>query len=65
VAIGSANADNFKPVPPPFNIPLSKSGLWNSLSVIDDNTIVALTSTNAYSANGATEVWMIVGRVKR
>ena len=46
----------------PFAVPLSKSGLWNSLSVIENNTPVALTSTNAWS-NNSTEVWMIKGHV--
>ena len=46
----------------PFFIPLSKWGLWNSLSVIGENTPVAITSTNAFSAN-STEVWMISGRI--
>ena len=46
----------------PFDIPISKWGLWNSLSVIKDDIPVAITSTNAFSS-GSTEVWMIKGRV--
>jgi hypothetical protein len=46
----------------PFEVPVNKWGLWNSLAVIDQNTLVAVTSTNAYSEN-STEVWMIMGRI--
>ncbi len=46
----------------PFEVPVNKWGLWNSLAVIDQNTPVAVTSTNAYSEN-STEVWMIMGRI--
>lgn len=63
VVIGNSEAQNFNRKTSPFSIPENKSGLWNSLSVLDDNTIVTLTSTNAYSATGNTEVWMIKGHV--
>ncbi|MFD1818056.1 Carbohydrate family 9 binding domain-like [Pseudarcicella hirudinis] len=59
VVIGDENALNFSRKSVPFVIPADKSGLWNSLSVIQDNTVVALTSTNAFSNNS--EVWMIKG----
>jgi hypothetical protein len=65
VVIGSSTATNFGKKSSPFPIPPSKSGLWNSLSVIDNNTVVALTSTNAFTNNRGAEVWMIIGRVKR
>lgn len=48
----------------PFLIGSDKSALWNSLAVLDDDTIIALTSTNGYNGDGRTEVWMIKGRLK-
>lgn len=63
VAIGDADGKNFTNQSIPFNVALNKQALWNSLCVLDDDTIIALTSTNAWS-NG-TEVWMIKGRVKQ
>lgn len=62
VVVGDAAGKNFTNRSIPFNVPLNKQGLWNSLCVLDDNTVIALTSTNAYSAN-TTEVWMIKGRL--
>jgi len=62
VEIGDENGRNFSRRSSPFKVPLSKQGLWNSLCVIDGNTPVAITSTNAYSST-STEVWMIKGRV--
>ena len=63
VVIGNENAKSFNRKSSPFAIAGSKSGLWNSLSVIENNTVVALTSTNGYSGNGTTEIWMIKGHV--
>ena len=57
VAIGDKEGKNFGQQSIPFAVPLNKHGLWNSLCVLDDNTVIALTSTNAYANN--TEVWMI------
>jgi hypothetical protein len=65
VVIGDSNARNFSQKSVPFSIPAGKSGLWNSLSILADSTIIALTSTNGYSTNGAVEVWMIKGRLIR
>ena len=62
VEIGNETGRNFSRRSIPFKVPLSKHGLWNSLSVIDGNTPIAITSTNAYSST-STEVWMIRGRV--
>ena len=64
VVIGDEQARNFSSKSVPFAIPADRSGLWNSLSVLADSSIVALTSTNAYSNNGSVEVWMIKGRLK-
>ena len=62
VAIGDRDGKNFGQKSIPFDVPLNKHGHWNSLCVMEDDTIVALTSTNAYSEN-STEVWMIKGRL--
>ncbi len=62
VGIGDNQARNFTKKTVPFSIAANKSGLWNSLAVLSDNTIIALTSTNSYSS-GNTEIWMIKGHV--
>ncbi len=61
VAIGDSKGENFINTSIPFSIPLNKQGLWNSLCILNDDTIIALTSTNAY--NNHSEVWMIKGRL--
>ncbi|WP_285008507.1 sialidase family protein [Pedobacter faecalis] len=61
VVIGDANAENFTHKSVPFLIPANKSCLWNSLVILNDDTIIAVASTNAYSSK--TEVWMIKGRL--
>ncbi|WP_419788582.1 sialidase family protein [Mucilaginibacter sp. SP1R1] len=61
VAVGDSNGKNFVNVNTPFHIPLNKHGLWNSLCVLHDDTVVALTSTNAY--NNYTAIWMIKGHL--
>ncbi|WP_276482506.1 hypothetical protein [Paraflavitalea pollutisoli] len=63
VVIGNAAAGQFTSKSSPFPIPPNKNGLWNSLCILDDDTIIALTSTNAYGPR--TEVWMIKGRLQR
>jgi len=64
VLIGDVKARNFDSKSVPFQIPPRKFALWNSLMIASDGTIVALTSTNAYS-NGRVEVWMIKGQFVR
>jgi hypothetical protein len=61
VALGNSDASDFVGVPTPFDIPLNKQGLWNSLCVLNDDTVIAITSTNAFGDK--TEVWMIKGRL--
>lgn len=61
VVIGDENARNFGSKSVPFLIPEGKSCLWNSLTVLDDDTIIAVTSTNAFSDKS--EIWMIKGHV--
>jgi hypothetical protein len=61
VVVGDASARNFDAKSVPFKIPADKSCLWNSLAVLDDDTIIAVASTNAYSERS--EIWMIKGRL--
>jgi hypothetical protein len=63
VAIGDDNAKNFDRTTTPFLIPEITSALWNSIAVLKDNSVVALTSTNAFSSTKSAEVWMIKGFV--
>ncbi|RZM22756.1 MAG: hypothetical protein EOO88_28415, partial [Pedobacter sp.] len=61
VVVGDEQARNFGRKTTPFVIPANKSCLWNSLTVLDDNTIIAVTATNAYADRS--EIWMIKGRL--
>ncbi len=61
VVIGDSRARNFGRKSEPFDIPPGSFGLWNSLTILDDDTVVALTTTNAFSAQA--EVWMVKGYV--
>jgi len=61
VAIGDFKGENFSNTSIPFNIPLDKQGLWNSLCILNDDTIIALTSTNAF--DNSLGVWMIKGHL--
>lgn len=63
VVIGDSEARNFDRKSVPFKIDADKSGLWNSVCVLNGNTVVALTSTSSFSANRNAEVWMIKGHV--
>jgi hypothetical protein len=63
VAIGNKKAKDFRDMTTPFDIPPDKNGLWNSLAVLNDSIIIAMTSTNAYSKNNHTEVWMVRGKL--
>jgi hypothetical protein len=62
VAIGDNAAKGFGRKSIPFTLPNAKYGNWNSVSPLADGSVVALTSTNAFSA-GRSEVWMIKGHV--
>lgn len=46
VAIGNEEAKNFGRRSRPFEVPLNKEAKWNSLSLWDSRTVVALTSSN-------------------
>jgi len=61
VVIGSNQAKNFNRKSMPFLISNGKSALWNSITVLDDDTVIAVTTTNQFA--NASQVWMIKGRV--
>lgn len=61
VVIGTNDAKNFNRKSTPFLISSEKSALWNSITVLDDDTVVALTSTNQFS--NSSQIWMIKGHV--
>ncbi|GGF37928.1 sialidase family protein [Echinicola rosea] len=63
VAIGDDQVQNFTNTTWPFPLAKGKIGHWNSLMVLSDGKIIALTSTNGFSSNGQTEVWMIMGEL--
>ncbi|CAM3986092.1 BNR repeat-like domain-containing protein [Pedobacter westerhofensis] len=62
VVVGSSEAKDFSSKSTPFVIPGDKSCLWNSLCILNDDTIIAITSTNAYSNHS--EVWMVKGKYR-
>lgn len=61
VAVGNNLAQNFMLVDDPFTIPKNKHALWSSICILADDTIIAVTSTNAYDANNG--IWMIKGKL--
>ena len=64
VAIGDSACKNFGRKTIPFSVPEGRHALWNSLCVLKGDTLIAVTSTNAFSGKGS-EVWMIKGLVSR
>lgn len=60
VTVGDSEGLNFTNPTVPFKIPAPNTALWNSIAVLKDDTIVALTSTNGYDQRG---VWMIKGKL--
>ena len=61
VTVGDREGRHFTNPTVPFKIPINKTALWNSIAVLKDNTIIALTSTDGF--NGKYEVWMIKGNL--
>lgn len=61
VLVGDGGARNFGGKTVPFDVPPNRCGLWNSLTVLGDDTVIALTSTAGYT--GRTGIWMIKGRL--
>jgi hypothetical protein len=64
VAIGTNQARDFKGKTTPFKISEGKSALWNSITVLKDDTVIALTTTNQFSSSNASQIWMIKGHLK-
>jgi hypothetical protein len=62
VVVGDSKASSFTNKSVPFAVPTDKCGLWNSICVLDDDSFIALTSTNAFSQY--MEVWMVRGKLK-
>lgn len=61
VVIGTHDAKNFNRKSTPFLLSSGKSALWNSISVLDDDTVIALTTTNQFS--NSSQIWMIKGHI--
>lgn len=61
VVIGTNDAKNFNRKTTPFILSGGKSALWNSIAVLDDDTVIALTTTNQFS--NSSQVWMIKGHI--
>ena len=61
VVIGTTEAKKFNRKSTPFILSNGKSALWNSIKVLDDDTVVALTTTNQFS--NSSQVWMIKGYI--
>lgn len=61
VVIGTNEAKNFNRKSTPFILSSGKSALWNSITVLDDDTVVALTTTNQFS--NSSQIWMIKGHL--
>ncbi len=65
VYVGDGDAKNFANKSTPFtNIPATGTGLWNALTVIDDNTVMAVSSVGGMAV-GQNGIWTIIGRVVR
>ncbi|MDP4208720.1 MAG: T9SS type A sorting domain-containing protein [Bacteroidota bacterium] len=63
VYVGNENAQNFTNKSTPFpNIPANGNAMWNSLTVINDSTIMAVSSVNTggTSQNG---IWTVKGKI--
>jgi hypothetical protein len=61
VAVGDDHARNFELIADPFKIPANRFGVWNSLAVLRNGDVIALTTTNAFSPEP--EIWMIRGKI--
>ena len=61
VAIGDTNGRNFSRITQPFDVPLDREAKWNSISLWDENTVVAASTTSF--RNPACEVWTILGHI--
>jgi hypothetical protein len=61
VAIGNKKGRNFEKLTRPFDVPFDREAKWNSISMWDENTVVAAATTSFRSPN--CEVWIILGHL--
>ncbi len=61
VTIGDKSGRNFSKATRPFDVPFDKEAKWNSLSLLDNKTVAAVASTNAFTSSVG--VWMIKGHI--
>lgn len=62
VAVGDSSARNFGALSRPFEVPAYREGKWNSITVWDDHTVVAVSSTNKDGV--AVAPWIIKGYIE-
>jgi hypothetical protein len=63
VYLGDAGAQGFAACPAPFpDIPAGGNGVWNSLAVLDDSTVMAVSSVRGLGRDG---IWIVTGRIRR
>ena len=62
VYIGDRNAQKFGQKSLPFDLPASAGAYWNSIFAKDEETVVALATTNI---DGKTGVWAVEGKIVR
>jgi len=63
VAISDMNGEKFTQRSRPFQVPLDKEAKWNSMLVLNDSIVLALTSSNL--DGGEVAPWMVRGKVKK
>ncbi|MGV8093116.1 MAG: exo-alpha-sialidase [Mangrovibacterium sp.] len=61
VAIGDHTGRDFEKLTRPFLVPLDREAKWNSVSLWDEKTVVAASTTSFRSPN--CEVWIIKGHI--
>lgn len=59
VGVGDADGRNVTAISAPFSLPVSKHGLWNSVSALDDGTVFALSSIG--NAGQGNSIYMMRG----
>ena len=62
VAVGDGSARNFVSQSRPFDVPVYREGKWNSISVWDDHTVIAVSSTNKDGM--AVAPWIVKGYIE-
>lgn len=61
VLVGNSEARKFKAKSNPFALPEANRAMWNSVSVIENDVVVAITSTNLYNTSGGNDIVMMKG----